>query len=101
MVELFPAVTLPLITQFLTVTLSQDARLALATELAKRTTLQLAVVLLVVLVIVRFRLMPPVLGLSPSIVTLSAPNNSITPRPVMGLPEMVTPSLVGRIYTDV
>ncbi len=49
----------------------------------------------------RFRFVPGVFGLSPSIVTLSAPFSWMTPKPGSGDPPIVTPSVDGRISTEV
>ena len=59
------------------------------------------VVLTAVFVIVKFLFVPAVFGLSPSIVTLSAPFSSITPRPDAVADEIVRPSFDGRTNTDV
>ena len=51
--------------------------------------------------ITRFLLMPTVSGLSPSMVTLSAPFNWMTPNPVGGAPFNAMSSTLGRIRTEV
>ena len=66
----FPEVTLPSKIQFLIVSLSA---LVTAAEVAMRKAEFAITVLVVVLLIVRFRFVPEVFGLSPSMVTLSAP----------------------------
>ena len=58
-------------------------------------------VVVVVLFMVRLRLVPAVFGLSPSMVTLSAPLSWTTPNPVIGFPETDTPSAEGRIKIEV
>jgi hypothetical protein len=90
---------LPTILRFLKVQLS--ALVTTVVAKAIRITEVKVVVLVAVLVMVRSLLIPPVFGLSPSMVTLSAPFSWITPKPPAGLPETVTPSLTGRIETDV
>ena len=97
--EMFRPVALPRIFRFLTTTLSVDV----ITEAAKarRTTEVNVVVLAAEFCKVRSRWTPAVPGLSPSIVTLLAPFNSMSPRPVGVAPLIVILSAVGRTRIDV
>ena len=95
---ILPFNTLPFRMQFLMVLLSA---LVTAVEVAIRITEFAIAVVVFVLLTVRSRLVPGVFGLSPSIVTLSAPFNCITPNPVAGFPEIETASTVGLNKTEV
>ena len=91
-------VPLPLKLRFLIVTLSQ---LVTIEDVAKRTHEVYVIALVAVFLIVKFLFIPAVFGLSPSIITLSDPLNSIKPLPVVVVPETVTPSTVGAIPIEV
>ena len=93
-----PLVTLPLRLQFLMALLSA---LVTAADVAIRIAEFAMTVAVVVLLTVRLRFVPPVFGLSPLMVTLSAPLSWMTPKPVTGLPETDTPSATGWTSTDV
>ena len=94
---IFRPVALPFKIQFSIEILSEDVTTVAA--FAIRITDVSVVVLVAVFVIVKFLFVPGVRGLSPFIVTLSAPFSSIKPRPVVVEPEMVTPSTDGEIPT--
>jgi hypothetical protein len=97
-VLMFLPVPLPLILQFRIMTLSVEVINVLVANLITEVFVTLFAA---VFVMVRLRLVPSVLGLSPSIVTLSAPFNSIKPRPRTVGPDIVSPSLVGRMSIEV
>ena len=90
--------TLPSRIRFFIVLLSA---LVTAAEVAMRMAEFAITVAVVVLLTVRFLLVPAELGLSPLMVTLSAPFNWITPKPVTGFPEIVRASPSGKIETEV
>ena len=94
-VAIFRPVALPFRIQFSIEILSEDVTTVAA--FAIRITDVSVVVFDAVFVMVKFLLVPGVSGLSPLIVTLSAPFNSISPRPVVVEPEMVTPSADGEM----
>src|SRR5262245_22540810 len=77
--ETFRPTALPLRMQFLTV--SPFALVTTVVATARRTTDVKVSSAAAAFVIVRFRFVPALLGLSPLIVTLSAPWSSMTPRP--------------------
>ncbi len=100
--DALPEVTLPRIIQF-----CMDIPVAVVTavEVATRITEQYVTVFVALLLRVRFLLVPDVFGLSPFMVTLSAPFSSMRPRPV-GIavadePVTVTPSADGCMSTEV
>src|ERR1044071_8906419 len=96
---MFRPAELPTILRFLNVLLFAVVTTVVAS--ATRITEVNVTVLAAVFWIVRFRLIPMVLGLSPSIVMLLAPLSSIRPRPVKVGPEIVKPSASGRMVTEV
>src|SRR4030095_10643157 len=95
----FPPVTFPFRNRFLIVLLS--ALVTPVVDTAIRMTEFAATVAAAVLETVMLRAIPGVLGSSPSIVTLSAPFNWITPNPVTGLPLTVIPGPDGWTLTEV
>src|SRR5437763_9130259 len=84
--------------QFFTVSLFA---LVIRVDRARRTTWVKVVAAAAVFMMVRFLFVPPVFGLSPSMVTLSAPLSSMMPRPDTEAPLIDTPSAVGRMRTEV